>query len=110
MSLLALYHRLFGHINRVRYQIWAAAILSLPLLAFTVVLPVYAAPPPGKPWGTVLNSRNGAANAKASMGVSVDSFVVDLLIFYIPIPVILKLNLNSRKKAGVLLMFMTGFM
>ena len=110
LCLLALYWRLFGHIKHVRYQILLVVVFSLPLLSTVIIMPVQAGPPPGKPWGTIINSKNSESNVLISLIIGVVNAVVDLFILYIPIPVVVKLNLNRRKKAGVLAIFMTGLM
>jgi hypothetical protein len=57
LRILDLHFRFFGHIDRVRHQIYWTTALCTPLLAACVVFLVLAAPPPGKPWG-VPNSHN----------------------------------------------------
>jgi hypothetical protein len=110
MCLLALYWRLFGHITHVRWEILAAVILSLPLLSSAVIMPVQAAPPRGKPWGTIVNNKNSEDNVLLALVIGVVSLLVDILIFCIPIPIVARLKLNRRKKAGILAIFMTGSM
>jgi len=110
MCLLALFYQFFGHIDRIRYQIWAVVVLCLPILSMAIFMPIQSAPSPGQKWGTTINSKNSDNNVKGSLAVGVINMVVDLLIFYIPIPVIVKLNLTPRRKAGVLAIFLTGLM
>lgn len=110
MCILALFYQFFGHADRVRYQIWVVFVMCLPLLSMAIFMPIQSAPAPGKPWGTTLNPKNSDSNVKASLAVGVVNLLVDLMIFYIPIPVIVTLNLNRRKKVGVLAIFLTGLM
>jgi hypothetical protein len=108
LCLLFLYQRIFGHISKVRYQIYIAYFMTLPIFAGIIVLPVLSAPPPGKPWGTPNPRRED--NGKFSLGTGVVNLLVDLFILYIPIPVIASMNLSRRKKTGVLVIFLTGLM
>lgn len=108
ICLLLLYYRFFKHMDHVRYQIYAAAVLTIPILAASIALPIGAAPPLGKPWGTP-NPLN-KSNMGLALGLGVVNLVVDLIIFYIPIPVVLKMNLDRKTKAGVMTIFLTGSM
>jgi hypothetical protein len=108
LCLLLLYYRFFGHIKHVRYQIYTSTFLTLPILVFSIVFPILSAPPLGKPWGTP-NPHNDS-NRRSSLGLGVVNIVVDLMIFYIPIPVVARMNLKWKTKAGVLAIFLTGLM
>ena len=101
--LLAMYYTLFGHITRMRYQIFGTAILALPILASGVVLPILA---------TALRQKttSTAANVGITIAPGIVNLVVDLLILYIPIPTVAKMNLTRRRKWGVLAIFLTGMM
>jgi hypothetical protein len=65
-------------------------------------------PRPGKPW------RSFEADAKTlrltTLLTSIFSLVVDVLILLISIPLVLKLNLSWRRRAGVLAIFLTGLL
>ncbi|KAF2878466.1 hypothetical protein BDV95DRAFT_22667 [Massariosphaeria phaeospora] len=106
LCLLTLYYRIFGHIDSVRRQLYLTGALCFPLLAVCIIQPVLASPPHGKPWGTP-NPHNTEGSIVA-MGTGVVNILVDLLILYIPIPPIVKLNLSRKKRAGVLAIFLTG--
>lgn len=106
--LLALYYRLFGHITSARYQIYATAFLGLPLVWVTIINVVVGVPPDGAPWGT----RNPRSTEALKWGVvqGATNIAVDLIIFYIPIPIVWTLQLSQRKRNGVLAIFFTGLM
>jgi hypothetical protein len=106
--LLAMYYRIFGHIDRVRYQIYVTLVLGFPLLFSSIFTPVIFGPPPGTPWGTP-NPKHPLAT-KSSLAVGIDNLLVDILILYIPIPVIATLNISRRRKIGVFMIFLTGLM
>jgi hypothetical protein len=103
-----MYYRVFGHIDRVRYQIYFTLVLGIPLIFSSIFQPIVSGPPPGTPWGTP-NPKNNFAT-RSSLAVGIDNLLVDLIILYIPIPVIAQLNISRRKKFGVLMIFLTGLM
>jgi hypothetical protein len=105
---LALYLRIFGHLTHMRYQIFGSVVLALPILAASIVMPINSAPADGKSWG-VPNPRN-EDNTKVSMAVGIVNLIVDLVVLYIPIPVVVRMNLSWKRKFGVLAMFLTGLM
>lgn len=108
VSMLMMYYRIFGNIDRVRYQLYGTAFLCSPLLGGVFLFPILQAPPPGHPWGT----PNGKMilNTRTSLAIGAVNFVVDACIFVIPIPVVTRMNLSRKKKAGVLAVFLTGMM
>lgn len=106
--LLSMYYRIFGHIKKVRWQIYGAAALTLPILMAVIIQPVMIAPPPGKPFGCP-NSNNENMVIVGLMG-GIDNLLVDLVIAYIPLPVINRLNLSRNKKNGIIALFATGSM
>lgn len=106
--LLSIYYRIFGHIKKVRWQIYGAGALTLPIFVSMIVQPVMIAPPPGKPFGC----PNGDKESMVIVGLmgGIDNLLVDLVIAYIPLPVINQLNLSRNKKNGVIALFATGSM
>jgi len=101
-----MYYRIFGHIRKVRWQIYTAGALTLPTFVAIFLQSALIAPPPGKPWGTP-NPLVGKA-VIGSLMLGIDNLVVDLFIAYIPIPVIRKLRLDRSKKNGIIGLFATG--
>ncbi|KAF1914727.1 hypothetical protein BDU57DRAFT_531162 [Ampelomyces quisqualis] len=53
-------------------------------------------------------SPTKTASGRLTTAVGVIKLVVDLIIFYIPIPVVVNLKLSTRKRMGVLTTFLTG--
>ena len=103
-----MYHRVFGHIKKVRWQIYAAGALTLPIFVSIFAQSALVSPPPGTSWGTPhpLSQRE----VIPSLMVGIDNLVVDLLVAYIPIPVIRKLNLSRSKKNAIIALFATGML
>jgi hypothetical protein len=106
--LLSMYYRIFGHIKKVRWQIYGAGALTLPIFISMIVQPVMIAPTPGEPFGCP-NGNNENMAIVGLMG-GIDNLLVDLVIAYIPLPVISHLNLSRNKKNGVIALFATGSM
>jgi hypothetical protein len=103
---LALYHRIFG--QRLRYQIYSVAALSLAIPVTSVVVLGICVPRLGKQRRTV--EADAQTLRLCTMITSVLSLTLDLLILSIPIPIILKLKLSRSKKTGVLAIFLTGLL
>lgn len=106
--LLSMYYRIFGHDKKVRWQIYGAGVLTLPIFVSMIVQPVMISPPPGKPFGC----PNGDNENMAIVGLmgGIDNLLVDVVIAYIPLPIINRLNLSRNKKNGVIALFATGSM
>ncbi|KAF2827835.1 hypothetical protein CC86DRAFT_200759 [Ophiobolus disseminans] len=103
---LLLYHRIFGHYDRVRYQIYAAGVLSCSILLLAIEVLVVCVPLPGHPWR---ERGHYATSMRFSILLTTGfSLAVDILVLAMSIPIILKLNLSRKKKAGVLSIFLTG--
>jgi hypothetical protein len=106
VSLLALYHRIFGHITTVRYTIYAVAVVGLIGPALTFVDAIVCSPPKGTTWGT--HNPNCDKSYKYGIAQAIASLLIDLYIMILPIPIISRLHLERKKKIGILLIFMTG--
>lgn len=109
-SILLLYIRLFGLIQWIRCLVWIGMIFLFLVTWVTVPLfIVYCAPRHGAPWVAAVMSR---CQRTAVLGILHGIFHVlfDIFIIVLPVPVIWNLNLEFRKKLGVLAVFMTGFM
>ena len=95
LSLLLLYLRIFAPDRVTRYLIYfgiAGCFITYTILMF---LPIFASV-------LVVITGNKAIGAM--------NFASDVYILCVPIAAILKLQLSTRKKIGILLVFMTGFM
>ncbi|KAI9660715.1 MAG: hypothetical protein M1821_010067 [Bathelium mastoideum] len=107
MCMLTMYYRLFGHIRKTRWQLYGTGALTLPIFIAIILQPSLIAPPAGKPWGTPNPHVNNAVIP--SLMVGIDNLLVDLLIAYIPIPILRRLNLTQSKKNGIIALFAMGF-
>lgn len=107
--LLSMYYCIFGHIRKARWQIYGAVVLTLPIFVPMIMQPIMIAPPPGQTFGS---PDNGAWNRMVIVGFlgGIDNLLVDLLIAYIPLPVISALKLYRKKKNSIVALFVTGSM
>ncbi|KAH7068150.1 hypothetical protein BKA63DRAFT_581485 [Paraphoma chrysanthemicola] len=104
--MLALYYRLFSIRKSMRIQIYIALVFCLPIAAGGVAFIVAFGP--GKKYKSMKMERE--KREWLPVISSAACLVVDALIVVMPIPVILGLNLSTRRKRGVLAMFATGSM
>lgn len=89
----------------IRFGIGFAMFLSLGSIAAASAL---ATPRNGEKWRSVIGSHLISKEliwgcVQAALGI-----VLDLFIFILPIPVILRLNLSTKKKAQLLAVFTTA--
>lgn len=112
-AILAFYLRIFGHVAYVRYQIYSAFVLAFAIIVTSILMPVWVE----AVW------RLGAASpafhtanmkititANLTIAIGIIKLVLNLVIVYIPIPVVMGMKLSRAKKVGVLATFLTGSM
>lgn len=100
-AILAFYLRMFGHLQIVRYQIYGAFGFAFALIVASILLPVWVQAM-WKAGASVLHT------AKLTIAIGIIKLVLDLVIVYIPIPVVVGMKLSRAKKVGVLATFLTG--
>jgi hypothetical protein len=110
-SILALYLRLFGTLQWVRFTCYG--LLSFTLLTYVsydIVALVFCVPSGvGEAWDLNLLAKC-AKTASGAIAVGVCSLLADIAIFLLPFPVIAKLNLNRQKRWGLAVVFLVGFL
>ena len=108
ISIFLLYFQLFTIRKTYRYMIYAGMFFTFCLYWTNVAVePFLCAPGVGEPWDLNVLIRCGRLTTwGAVQGVLV--VVLDLYIFVLPIPIILKLHLPRNKKLPILLIFMTA--
>lgn len=112
--ILAFYFRIFGHMTHVRLQIYATAFLATFLVIAAILMPFWIINPKLLSQISLVTRRDSLPKASEAanltLAVGILKLIVDLLIVYIPIPIVLHLNLSRNKKIGVLATFLTGSM
>ena len=89
----------------------ALAIISSQCLAQIIGNAVLCVPKPGVSW--MVGDNTKACKVTADLfGVVMGAISVfsDLFVIYIPLPVVWQLRMSVRKKVGVSVIFLTGFL
>ena len=106
VALFALYHRVFSQVKWARWTIYIAAVIGLIVPMMTPIDAVLCSPPKGKPWG--YPNPQCYKSFKYGIPQGLASLLIDVCIMVLPIPIILRLNLERKKKIGILLIFLLG--
>ncbi|KAK6220847.1 hypothetical protein LQW54_001766 [Pestalotiopsis sp. IQ-011] len=109
VSILLLYLRIFPDRQFRKHIFILMGIMALFCVAFVVTLLTYCLPF-DYTWERWDNEKTGKCidmNAQTYTCAALNIFL-DLVIFFIPIPQLLKLDLNMKKKAGIILTFLVG--
>ena len=107
-ALLLLYYRIFAPSRSFRWKIYVTiAIAFLSNIAMIPVDAILCSPPRGE-W----EKPNPNCDKSYHYGLVQGTFgvLVDLIAFYLPIPMVLNLQMPLRRKIGVLAIFATGSM
>ena len=109
-SLLLLYLRIFGPKKSIRYWIYFG--LAFTFCLYWINIPIdsyYCTPRPGGSWGD-LSSIGAKCEKTAILGLVQGSLSIalDLFILILPIPVVMTLQISSKKRVGALAVLMTG--
>lgn len=112
-SILLLFYQLFDVEPKTHYAIWAGMFVNFAICATSLgVEAYYQAPNPfnGETWDDVMITAKPHLATPWGIAQSVLSTVLDVLIFVLPIPVIARLNLSTRKRVKILAVFSTGIL
>ena len=110
-SILFLLFRLFSPTQRFRYFtyigiIWAIIISSASL----IIAGALCAPRQGESFSSVMVAERCTHEDIWAVVQGTLNMLLDFYIFYLPIPMVLKLQMGRKKKIGVMAIFMTGLM
>ena len=110
LSLFVLYFHLFSASRRIRIFIHIGIISIFMVYAASMISYVIGCfPTPGKLWVAAVFSRKCFRESRNRAYVlGVFGVISDFYLYFLPIPVILRLQLPLRKKIGVCAIFMTG--
>ena len=107
-SLLLLYLRISSPKRSTRYATYLGLTFTFCLSLVTVfIIVAYCAPAAGKPWDSSVKCSRATLYGLAQGSLSV---ILDLYIFVLPIPVVLGLQMSSKKRIAVLAVFFTGIL
>ena len=107
MSILILYHRLFASNKKFRYATWSAMFFVVGYLSANLLTQIFGCWPRSKYW---LPDTPGHCIDYTKAGLAYGSMNVfsDLVIFILPHPIVWRLQLSRREKAGLSVIFMSG--
>ena len=95
----------------LRYQVYAGIALSFALFLSSIIVScALCTPSPGQAWHdlTTLVKCEKARYYAVPQGVV--NVIIDFYLLYLPIPIVWHLNLQKRKRIGVIAIFLTGSM
>ena len=107
--LLLLYRRIFAPSKS--FQVKVYIVMAFAFLISLVILPmqsIFCTPAPGDTWAIPNPNCSKSHHYGVMRGIA--NIIVDLAIFILPIPAVLRLNLPLGRRIGILSIFMTGFM
>ncbi len=107
--ILILYERIFGIMHWLRAAVYTTLIVSF--LGYLGPL-LYVAVECSDAEVVDMSSLQACAGftPRVGLGHGIISLVVDIIIFFLPMPLILKMNLSTEKKIGLALVFMSGIL
>ena len=109
MSILFLYLRIFNVNRSFRYCTWAVMFVTFGYLFSNLWTQIFGCRPIAKYWIPDLLGHC-IQTLKADYGYGSLNFITDLLIFILPLPMVWRLQLSSRDKVGISVIFMIGSM
>ena len=110
-SLLLLYLRIFGPKKSARYTVYFC--LAFAFCLYFVNIPVeiyYCAPSAGKGWTLSEIAPKCPKTLYLAIIQGPLNVLIDLFIFVLPIPVVMGLQMSSKKRIAVLAVFFTGLL
>ena len=108
-SILILYLRLFAVNKTFRYFVWAMMVFVGGYLFANLMTQIFGCWPRARYWSPDIPGH--CINyTRAGLAYGSMNFVSDLLIFILPQPIVWRLKLSRREKAGVSVIFLSGAM
>lgn len=110
-AIFLLYLRLFTINRKMRYCIWFG--LAWTFVLYWINIPFESwncAPRAGDPWGIETVGKTCGDNIMFGLVQGVLAVALDLYIFFLPIPIILSLQMSLNKRLAVLGVFATAIL
>ena len=110
-SLLLLYLRIFGPKQSTRYAIYIGLVFAFRLYWINIpITAYYCAPSVGRSWSIIGIGLKCKKTLILGLLQGPLNVVLDLFIFILPIPVVMRLQMSSRRRFAVLSVFLTGIL
>ena len=110
-AIFLLYLRIFTANKTMKYSIWFG--LAFDFVLYWINIPFeswYCAPRAGDPWSLETVGRTCSDNIMFGLVQGVLAVVLDLYIFILPIPIVLSLQMSTRRRLSVLGVFATAIL
>jgi hypothetical protein len=108
MAVFTLYMRLFGSVNWMRWCCWAGIVLSALVHGSTIpTCAVYTFPHGNEEWNVMLSMKGTKMGVQSIIAASYN-VASDIYLLVLPKPIILSLHLSTKKRIGLLGVFMAG--
>ncbi|EAT76985.1 hypothetical protein SNOG_15610 [Parastagonospora nodorum SN15] len=109
MSLFVQYYYLFGVMRYIRISVLIIGTLTtIFYLSISITAFAMNSPWPGESLLDVIVSWHYLKFAKSSIATGMIGMFVDWILLFLPVPAVWRLKISRRKKASVILIFMTG--
>ena len=111
LSFFLLYIQVFRPLKWLRYGSYAGAIVNV-LFYFSILVATLAftVPAPGQTMQQAVQSPRQNRALSVTIPIACVSLVLDVYILVLPIAAVSQLQLSTRRKLGVIAVFMTGGM
>ena len=110
VALFLLYWRVFSIHSTMRWAIYVGCIYAFFLYwSNLVVTSVYCAPAVNEPWTVAVGVKCKPASVFGVIQGTLN-VVLDLYLLFLPIPVVMRLQMAPKKRVGIVAVFMTGIL
>ena len=111
LTFFLLYLQLFRPMRWLRISIYIGAVMStLSYTAFTLSALIFTTRRPGETWEQTFTSRHNRLQDEIAIPVGVVGLLTDIYLLILPSLAVSKLQLQTARKIGLMLIFSTGFM
>ena len=112
LSILLLYLRIFSPRRCARNFIYTGMlVVFLCNLSVTILFPALCAPRKGENWlSSYMSDRCKNHTIDSLIASAVLNFATDIYILVIPLPIVWKLHLSTKKRIGLIFIFATGIL
>lgn len=108
-SFFLMYMQIFEPFAWVRWASWAGLVVNcVYYLAIIAATAYFSVPHSGETWVDALHHPRQQSNGSLSVPICIGNLLLDVYIFVLPLLAVSKLKMDTRKKLGVLLVFLTG--
>ncbi|KAM7194252.1 hypothetical protein V8F33_007398 [Rhypophila sp. PSN 637] len=108
-SILLLLREIFTLGRPMKIAVWIG--LGLDIIVYTMTIPFsvyYNTPRPGETWNDLIMSGRPGQGVWWGVAQAILVLVLDLYIFILPLPILSGLNMSTKRKVKILIVFSTG--